>query len=133
MEERRWNGIWITKSSEDPVLELCTFIYVRVSGQWGSYRMFREGTGTGGYMRWRIREGSRYGKKVCVCSSSVRCVPCRHVDFGQVLRRIPLDLDLREELDYAGEHCDWNRVSIAEKYFPEISEFRSELFMGHIN
>lgn len=41
--------------------------------------------------------------------------------------------DLREELDYAGERRDWNRVSIAEKYFPEISEFRSELFMGHIN
>jgi len=41
--------------------------------------------------------------------------------------------DLREELDYAGEHHDWNRVSIAEKYFPEISEFRSELFMNHIN
>jgi len=84
VEKRRWNGIWVTKSSEDPVLELCTFIYVRVSGQWGSYRTFRKGTGTGGYMRWRVREGSRYGKKVCMCSSSVRCVPVRtYALYGQ--------------------------------------------------
>jgi len=29
--------------------------------------------------------------------------------------------DLSEELDYSGGHCDWSRISSAEKYFPEIN------------
>ena len=29
--------------------------------------------------------------------------------------------DLSKELDYSGGCCDWNRISSAEKYFPEIN------------
>ena len=33
--------------------------------------------------------------------------------------------DMGEELDYSRERRDWNEVSCAEKYFPEISECKS--------
>ena len=33
--------------------------------------------------------------------------------------------DMGQELDYSGERHDWNEVSGAEKYFPEISECKS--------
>ena len=33
--------------------------------------------------------------------------------------------DMGRELDYSGECCNWNEVSRAEKYFPEISEYKS--------
>ena len=33
--------------------------------------------------------------------------------------------DMSQELDYSGERRDWNEVSRAEMYFPEISKFKS--------
>ena len=31
-------------------------------------------------------------------------------------------LDLDQELDYSGQRRDWNEVSRAEKYFPDIND-----------
>jgi len=33
--------------------------------------------------------------------------------------------DMSQDLDYSGECQDWNEVSHAEMYFPEISKFKS--------
>ena len=41
--------------------------------------------------------------------------------------------DMRNELDYSGGRRDWNDVSRAESYFPEISESKSDLINNYID
>ena len=41
--------------------------------------------------------------------------------------------DMSHELNYPGGCRDWNDVSRAEKYFPEISEYKSDLIMSDID
>ena len=41
--------------------------------------------------------------------------------------------DMSNELDFSGGRRDWNEVSRAEKYFPEISELQSGLLINHID
>jgi len=39
-------------------------------------------------------------------------------------------LDMSQDLNYSGERQDWNEVSHAEMYFPEISRFKSATIMS---
>jgi len=39
-------------------------------------------------------------------------------------------LDMSQDLNYSGERQDWNEVSHAEMYFPEISKFKSAAIMS---
>lgn len=41
--------------------------------------------------------------------------------------------DLKQDLDYSGDRRAWNEVSRAEKYFPEISEFKPAPILKYIN
>ena len=41
-----------------------------------------------------------------------------------------LYLDMSQDLNYSGECQDWNEVSHAEMYFPEISKFKSAAIMS---